>query len=234
MPAGRPPAVATASSTSGTVASGRLSVSVSVACDALEVAVVPAHGGGGDRARAGRCASRRCRRTTVFWSRLRTPSVISRRAHLGHRDQRAHLDHVREPLAQRLREVVVEQPRLGLGLRGGAACRRWRDRSGSASRRGGAASARRRAAVRRTCRRTCVVPARTRPRRTSRCSLSAARALSRSAPSGNRRNCMRRAQSAMPCNVASHGESSTPDLLIDRPRRPTSRGQRGSVSPRMQ
>ena len=50
MPAAGLPAAATASSTSGTVASGRLSVSREQRVDALEILVVAAHGGRGHAA----------------------------------------------------------------------------------------------------------------------------------------------------------------------------------------
>jgi hypothetical protein len=85
--------------------------------DALELAVVSAHGGRDDAsAQAG--VRLHVEADDGLLIAVEDAQRDLAAAHFRDRNERAHLDHVLQPLAQRVGERVVEEPRLGLGLRG--------------------------------------------------------------------------------------------------------------------
>ena len=180
------PAAATASSTSGTVASGRLSVSRSRASTRSSSLVVAAHRGG-RHAPAQALVGLDVEADDGLLVGVEDAERDLARADPGHRDERAHLDHVGQPGVEALGEVVVEQAVLGAGGRGGG---RERLAGGAVGQRQPAAGVAQRhpGAVQATVER---VIERARPgtdpaRRDVGVLLISARASARSAPSGNR------------------------------------------------
>ena len=209
---------------------GASSASARARADRLELAVVAAHGGGDDAAVQGRLAERVGLDREPHDDLLVGVEDVEREragADAGDRRERAHLDRVGE--AERLGQVVVEEARLGAACRSWPAPRPSRGRAARAGRRRGGPSGPRRTRGRRRCRRTWRWRRGCGPRagpgaRTAR----RARRPDRTLRAGDGRAFAR--QSRTRIVRVRLTAILTPDPLSGRPRRPPSRGQRGSMS----